>query len=104
VPHTWKELETHQFGLEFKAAAHKEYSDLDRKGTFRTVPAEEVKRHFVIPVMWVFTYKFDKDGFSTRGCECTDPSGSVGSSDLTQGNEDGGLRKKPSATYGYRSY
>jgi hypothetical protein len=57
---------THQFGPEFKAAAHKEYSNLERKGTFRTVLAVETKGHFVIPVMWVFTYKFNTDGYLDR--------------------------------------
>jgi hypothetical protein len=64
VPRNWKDLEKHQFGLEFKAAAQKEYSNLDRRGNFWTVTIP--KGHFVIPTMWVFTYKFDKDGYVTK--------------------------------------
>ena len=66
LPRNWKDLETHQFGLEFKAAACKEYSDLDRKGTFQTVQILEATRHFIILVMWVFTYKFDTDGYLVK--------------------------------------
>jgi hypothetical protein len=34
LPRTWKDLDTHPYRPEFKAAARKEYSDLDRQGTF----------------------------------------------------------------------
>ena len=63
LPKHWKDLETHEFGPEFKAAARKEYSNLDRRGTFQRVPVHEATGNFVIPVMWVFTYKFDTDGY-----------------------------------------
>jgi len=63
LPRTWKDLDTHSYGPEFQAAARKEYNDLDRRGTFQTVPITEATGHFIIPVMWVFTYKFDTDGY-----------------------------------------
>jgi len=66
LPRAWKDLDTHPYGPEFKAAARKEYSDLDRKGTFLTVPVEEATGHYIIPVMWVFTYKFDTNGFLVK--------------------------------------
>jgi hypothetical protein len=46
--------------------AHKEYSDLDRQGTFWTVPIQEAIGHFIIPVMWVFTYKFNTNGYLVK--------------------------------------
>jgi hypothetical protein len=66
LPWHWKDLEIHQFGLEFKVAARKEYSDLDRRGTFQTITLSDAKGHFIIPVMWVFTYKFDIDGYLVK--------------------------------------
>jgi hypothetical protein len=40
-----------------------EYRDLERKDTFTAVPLAETKGAFVVPLMWVYSYKFDTDGF-----------------------------------------
>jgi len=47
---------------QFKAAAHTEWGKLQGKGTFKSVRRDEVVGQ-LIPLMWVFTYKFDQDGY-----------------------------------------
>jgi hypothetical protein len=68
APRSWKELLGHKHFQGFKAAAYKEYTDLQRRGTFVKVSKQEPteKGELVIPTMWVFTYKFDKDGYLTK--------------------------------------
>jgi len=41
----------------------KEYNDLKRRGTFETVPKEEVYNEQILLLKWVFKYKFDSDGY-----------------------------------------
>jgi len=41
----------------------KEYHDLKRWGTFETVLKEEVSNDQILPLKWVFKYKFDSDGY-----------------------------------------
>jgi hypothetical protein len=53
----------HQSG--FQAAANLEYTNLTRQGTFETV-SEDSAKGFVIPTKWVFTYKFDKEGYLVK--------------------------------------
>jgi hypothetical protein len=45
----------------FKAAAQKEFEDLGARDTFKEVDTPIGKQ--VIPVKWVFKYKFDSDGY-----------------------------------------
>ena len=53
----------HQYSAEFKKAADKEFEALLAKGTFKYVKASEIdSKAQVIPLMWIFTYKFDQDG------------------------------------------
>lgn len=48
----------------FKRAAEAEYTSLMAKGTFRYIPTNEVSKDLSpLPLMWVFTYKFDVDGY-----------------------------------------
>jgi hypothetical protein len=61
-PKFWKDLATHPHQAGFRAAANKEYRDLERRGTFKPVPELEAGKAFIIPTMWVFTYKFDSNG------------------------------------------
>jgi hypothetical protein len=61
-PKRWKQLQTHLYKLQFKNAAEKEYSTLREQGTFSQASTHEVKGQ-VLPMMWVFTYKFDEDGY-----------------------------------------
>ena len=46
------------------AAAEKEYKDLERRGTFKTVKKTQATK--TLPVMWVYTYKFDINGYFTK--------------------------------------
>ena len=41
----------------------KEYNDLKRRGTFKTVPKEEASNEQILPLKWVFKYKLDSDGY-----------------------------------------
>src|SRR5438045_8857267 len=57
----------HQYSAEFKKAADKEFEALLAKGTFKYVKASEIdSKAQVIPLMWIFTYKFDQDGSLLR--------------------------------------
>ena len=41
----------------------KEYNDLKRRETFKTVPKAEASNKQILPLKWVFKYKFDSDGY-----------------------------------------
>jgi hypothetical protein len=41
----------------------KEYNDLKRWGTFKSVLKEEANNEQILPLKWVFKYKFDSDGY-----------------------------------------
>jgi hypothetical protein len=64
-PKTWRDLEKHPFRREFKAAAAEEFKSCQEKGCFKTTKVTEANSYGqgqILPLMWVFTYKFDKDG------------------------------------------
>ena len=61
-PKGWKDLLYHPHRTGFEAAAQKEYRDLQTRGTFKSVPKNMVKG-IPLPMMWVFTYKYDTDGY-----------------------------------------
>jgi hypothetical protein len=50
-------------GKQFEAATEAEFSKCWKKGTFAKpdITAEHIKE--AVPLMWVFSYKFDKDGY-----------------------------------------
>jgi hypothetical protein len=54
----------------------KEYNDLKRCGTFKTVPKEEVNNEQILPLKWVFKYKFNSNSylqkFKAQLCVCRD--------------------------------
>jgi hypothetical protein len=64
-PKGWRQLLTHQFKTEFMKAAEIEYQTLRERGTFEQIPISTVTKQ-VLPVMWVFTYKFDEDGYLVK--------------------------------------
>jgi hypothetical protein len=64
LPRTWKELLAHPHREGFLAAATKEYQDLEHWNTFRSVPKTSATK--TLPLMWVFTYKFDMDGYLSK--------------------------------------
>jgi hypothetical protein len=41
----------------------KEYNNLKRRGIFKIVLKEEVSNEQILPLKWVFKYKFDSDGY-----------------------------------------
>jgi hypothetical protein len=52
----------HLYSKEFKKAANKEINDLLAKGTFEYIDLLELdntQKDTPLPLMWVFTYKFD---------------------------------------------
>ncbi len=62
-PKFWNGLRNHPCKLGFQAAADKEYNDLRNRGTFQFVQKSDIDPKTIIPLMWVFTYKFDDDGY-----------------------------------------
>ena len=62
APATWADVRTHQFSMDFKNAATKEYDGLVHWGVFQPVSCWNTSSK-PLPLKWVFTYKFDTDGF-----------------------------------------
>ena len=56
-------MANHPFGAEFKQATRVEINEIVKKGCF--LPGEQGKldNAEVLPLMWVFTYKFNENGF-----------------------------------------
>ena len=64
VPKGWDKMLRHQFSTEFLKAAEKEFIALEEKQTWEYLRQENVPKDFkIIPVVWIFSYKFDQDGF-----------------------------------------
>jgi hypothetical protein len=61
-PETWKQMVRHPLAAEFKAAATKEVKALGEMGTYEVMPMPDTKRRQILPLKWVFDYKFDSDG------------------------------------------
>jgi hypothetical protein len=60
-PRTGKKLLTHPHCDGFLEAARKEYGDLEKLKSFKKVTRPRDSQ--IIPVKWVFIYKFDTDGY-----------------------------------------
>jgi transposase InsO family protein len=61
-PTSWKQLLQHQMGQLFKEAAIKEIEQLRKKGTWTEIPrSQSIDRP--LPLKWVWTYKYDQDGY-----------------------------------------
>jgi hypothetical protein len=61
LPKFWHELKDHLFGTQFCEATNVEYTDLANCEIFVKVDIPTGKQ--VIPVKWVFSYKFDSEGY-----------------------------------------
>ncbi|KAL1952452.1 hypothetical protein VTO42DRAFT_5382 [Malbranchea cinnamomea] len=61
APRTWKEMQRHKFQDHWYKAAGVEIEKLQECRTYKIVPIPYGKQ--IIPLMWVFTYKFDDKGF-----------------------------------------
>jgi hypothetical protein len=62
-PRHWKELKYHAHGKQFKTAAVTEFDSCWKKGTFALPDITVENTADAVPLMWVFTYKFDEDGY-----------------------------------------
>ncbi|RKF59861.1 hypothetical protein OnM2_056016 [Erysiphe neolycopersici] len=63
-PKGWDQMLRHQFSTEFQKAAEKEYNSLESKETWEYKEKEKVPYTCkIIPVIWIFTYKFDSNGY-----------------------------------------
>ena len=63
-PKSWRDINRHPYKAEFIQAAEREYKALQDMETF----VETVKpgNKQILPLLWVFTYKFDTDGYVTK--------------------------------------
>ena len=64
LPETWQDLRNHPFRFQFIEAAKLEIANITRLGTYKAVKRPERKR--VIPLKWVFSYKFDEQNNLTK--------------------------------------
>lgn len=63
-PDNWQQVLEHPFCNEWRKAAQEELQALEQKHTWDIVPTP--KGIFIVPVRWVFTYKFDDAGYVTK--------------------------------------
>ncbi|KAI0994425.1 hypothetical protein K3495_g13757 [Podosphaera aphanis] len=63
-PKGWNQMLRHRFAAEFQAAAGKEYRTLESKGTWEHI--DDIKNTNLIPLIWIFDYKFDVDGYLVK--------------------------------------
>jgi Reverse transcriptase (RNA-dependent DNA polymerase) len=64
-PRNWKQMLRHRFSSEFQLAAEREIQELTRRDTYKWVSKEAVEST-PLPLLWVFKYKFDTDGYLTK--------------------------------------
>ncbi|KAI0992896.1 hypothetical protein K3495_g15288, partial [Podosphaera aphanis] len=81
APKGWDQMLRHQFSVEFQKAAEKELQTLEEKETWTCTRKEEVPESCkIVPLIWIFTYKFDSSGylikFKARLCARGDLLGS----------------------------
>lgn len=64
-PNTWKQMVQHPMKALFEQAARKEVETLRHKGTWTEIrrPTSADRSDRPLPLKWVWTYKFDKDGY-----------------------------------------
>jgi len=62
-PRHWKELQYHPYGKQFTAAVYTEFNNCWDKGTFARPDITVSYVEDAVPLMWVFDYKFDEDGY-----------------------------------------
>ncbi|KAF7174442.1 hypothetical protein CNMCM5623_007239 [Aspergillus felis] len=60
-PDGWKQMQKHPLKELFQAAAELEHNTLLARGTFEKVKTPRDKQ--IIPLRWVFKYKFDQEGY-----------------------------------------
>jgi hypothetical protein len=63
-PKRYRDVATHPFANEFHKAMNVEFENCWQKGCFAQTPATSSTADAeVLPLMWVYTYKFDQDGY-----------------------------------------
>ncbi|KAL4405393.1 reverse transcriptase domain protein [Colletotrichum abscissum] len=64
-PRNWREAQRHPFFTDWKKACEAELQHHWNIGTWKKIKSSKVntEQHFIIPLLWVFTYKFDKHGY-----------------------------------------
>ncbi|KAI1681242.1 Pol protein [Pyrenophora tritici-repentis] len=63
-PKRYRDVATHPFANEFQKAMNVEFDNCWKKGCFAQTPATSSTADAeVLPLMWVYTYKFDQDGY-----------------------------------------
>jgi hypothetical protein len=65
APVNWGKVEPHLHSKGFKYAAQKEFQDLESRGTWELVDQSSTNTR-PLPLKWVFTYKYDTDGYLDR--------------------------------------
>jgi hypothetical protein len=65
APVNWNKVELHLHSEGFKYAAQKEFQDLESRGTWELVDQSSANTR-PLPLKWVFTYKYDTDGYLDR--------------------------------------
>jgi hypothetical protein len=62
LPTNYAEAKTHKYWLKWLAAMNAEYQTVWKKGTFEAIRLSDVDQSVnkILPLKWVFTYKFDK--------------------------------------------
>lgn len=62
-PNNFRELKNHRFVEQFKEAMRKEIDAIKRHGTWKSVKRTAERTRKLLPLRWVFKYKFNKHGF-----------------------------------------
>ena len=65
-PKSWRQMLTHPFKADWIAAAGREIKELEKRGTYEYKSVEDTKNKTPLPLLWVFKYKFDTDGYLSK--------------------------------------
>ncbi|KAJ6436334.1 reverse transcriptase family protein [Purpureocillium lavendulum] len=65
LPKRYQDLNKHPMSTEFKDAMRSELRNLLHRGTWRLIEREKARAP-PLPLKWVYTYKFDQDGYLQR--------------------------------------
>ena len=65
LPRRYQDLDSHPLGKQFKEACHTELREILARGTWRLIERARAQG-MVIPLKWVFLYKFDENGYLSR--------------------------------------
>jgi len=65
-PRNWRELLNHLHRNGFAKAAQTEWAALEKKDTFEIIEKSRIDINGILPLMWVFDYKLDLNGYLAR--------------------------------------